>query len=620
MSDIEHKAEDAVADVKRVVREEPSRLADEATRAESEVVEGPPAETTTVATRHRGVPWWLLLVIALAALVLGFLIASLIANIAGKKAEANLPRYAPVVQVNNDTFDPAVWGQNFPNQYNGWAGTADFKPSLRQTLKLSPADPLAVVNPAGLNSKPNADSSNNVAPVAASPATTDAIPRDWVTPEKIVQDPRLITMWNGYAFAIDYRHLRGHEYMQTDQRDTLRVSAPPKSQPGACMNCHVSMPGVLSILGNKKVLTTADFAPGNADMKAAFDQLNSTKYLAPAKGADGKPSATLIDPNDPNGTTGLYGMVKAAGMDKPLSCVDCHDPGTMQLRVTRPAFINGIAALKASQGIQNYNVNKDATTQEMRTFVCAQCHVEYYFAPAAPAGKELPAGALKPNTLVFPWTGGTDIDSVYAYYMDPANFPATGARFTDFTNALTGGGIIKAQHPEFEAWSEGVHAANGVTCADCHMSYQRVGNQKVSNHDVASPMNDIAGTCGTCHTASEAVLKNQVMTTQSRFVASRDQALDALTQFIAAIKAAKDAGASKDIIDKAILYQNKASFYVDYGYSENSYGFHAPDYFQRIFMESIDASRQGQLVLMGVDPNTLAPSEQTTNNQQKTGG
>ena len=553
-------------------------------------------------TARRRVPVGLLLVVALVALVAGFLIASLIANIAGKKAEANLPQYAPVAQLDAGTYDPAVWGQNFKHQYDAWQATSEFKPSLQQQLKLAPSDPLAVVNPAGLNTKPNADNSNNIAPGAVSPAQTDAIARDWVTPEKIVQDPRLITMWSGYAFAIDYRHLRGHMYMQTDQRDTLRVAAPPKSQPAACMNCHVSMPGVLAMLNDNKPIT--DYSLNNTELMTAWDKFNGTKYLQPATGADGKPSATLIDPNNPDGPGGLYGQAKAAGLAQPIGCIDCHDPATMRLRVTRPALIIGLNALKASQGVQNYDVNRDATTQEMRTYVCAQCHVEYYFAPAPPAGTDLPAGAPRPNTLVFPWKQGTNIDQEYAYYMNPD--PATGKPFTDFTSSLTGAAVLKAQHPEFECWSEGVHAANGVTCADCHMAYTRVGSQKVSNHDVASPMNDIAGTCGTCHTASETVMRNQVLTIQSRYIASRDQALDALTQFIAAIKAAKDSGTVPQAqIDAALQYQNKASFYVDYGYSENSFGFHAPDYFQRIFMESIDASRQGQLVLMGADPATL---------------
>jgi nitrite reductase (cytochrome c-552) len=63
----------------------------------------------------------------------------------------------------------------------------------------------------------------------------------------------------------------------------------------------------------------------------------------------------------------------------PVACVDCHDAKTMVLRITRPAFLAGIKALKAKQGIADFDPNRDATRQEMRSYVCGQCHVEYYF-------------------------------------------------------------------------------------------------------------------------------------------------------------------------------------------------------------------------------------------------
>ena len=48
-------------------------------------------------------------------------------------------------------------------------------------------------------------------------------------------------------------------------------------------------------------------------------------------------------------------------MKHPVSCIDCHDAKTMALRITKPAFIEGIRAYKASQGIKDYDVNKQAT-------------------------------------------------------------------------------------------------------------------------------------------------------------------------------------------------------------------------------------------------------------------
>ena len=475
-------------------------------------------------SKGRGVPLWALAVIVIAAAGATYLITALITNIAGHKAEGPAA-VTQVVQLTDTTYDPAVWGQNYPLQYDQWLATANFTPTA-----------------------------HNAALVAA-PAGD---PRAQVTASKLEADPRLVTLWNGYAFAQDYRHLRGHADMLIDQANSQRVLNPPKQQPGACLNCHASMPEVYMELGN-------------GDMNAGFAAVNALPYL---------PDAT-----HPKGAHD-YAMSS-------VGCIDCHDPATMKLRITRPALINALAALKASQGIANYDVNRDATTAEMRTYVCAQCHVEYYFAGDG-------------KTLTFPWANGTDIDDVWAYYQQLG--------FTDFTNALTGAKVVKAQHPEFESWSAGIHAANGVTCADCHMNYARVGSQKTSNHDVTSPMANINGTCGTCHTASEQVLRDEVTTIQNRYVESRDRAMDAVTQLIAAIQAAKSDGTPADLIARAQQYQNQASFYVDYGYSENSYGFHAPDYFQRIFNESIDAARKGQLVLLGVPEDQLGPSDVTQQN------
>ena len=71
------------------------------------------------------------------------------------------------------------------------------------------------------------------------------------------------------------------------------------------------------------------------------------------------------------------------------------------------------------------------TRQEMRTFVCAQCHVDYYF-----------KGDNK--ELTFPWSNGTRIDDIDKYYTDAA--------FKDFVNKENGAPMIKIQHPEFDVY------------------------------------------------------------------------------------------------------------------------------------------------------------------------
>lgn len=283
--------------------------------------------------------------------------------------------------------------------------------------------------------------------------------------------------------------------------------------------------------------------------------------------------------------------------EHPVSCIDCHDPETMDLVITRPALKNALTKLKASEGIEDYDVNRDATRSEMRSYVCAQCHVEYYF-----AGED--------KTLTFPWANGLDLDDVWDYYAE------LETPHVDFTHATTEASILKAQHPEFEVWSQSVHAANGVSCADCHMNYKREGAAKVTNHHITSPTADLNASCGTCHSTDDGVLEDRITTIQDRFIESRDRAMDALVALVADIEQAMKDGVSEEQLDLARQYQNKASFYADYAYSENSYGFHAPDYMQRVLSTSLDASRKGQLALKGATAEELEPSEISKTNAQ----
>jgi nitrite reductase (cytochrome c-552) len=248
----------------------------------------------------------------------------------------------------------------------------------------------------------------------------------------------------------------------------------------------------------------------------------------------------------------------------------------MQLRITRPAFMEGIKNLKASEGVEDYDVNQMATRQEMRSYVCAQCHVEYYF-----KGDE--------KRLTFPWHQGNKVENMLAYYDEVG--------FKDWTHADTGAPVLKAQHPEFEMWSQGIHARSGVSCADCHMPYTRVGAHKVSDHHVRSPLLNINKACQTCHKWPEAELQERVKTIQSRTYQLRDLAMNALVDLINDLKAAKTAGRTDVELAPARDFQRKAQFYVDYVEAENSMGFHAPQEAARILAESIDFARKGQNAL-----------------------
>ncbi len=250
----------------------------------------------------------------------------------------------------------------------------------------------------------------------------------------------------------------------------------------------------------------------------------------------------------------------------------------MQLCVTRPAFIEGMRALKASEGMASYDVNKQASRQEMRSFVCGQCHDEYYF-----------KGAEK--RLVYPWAKGLKIENILAYYEE--------VKHKDWTHADTGAEVLKAQHPEFEMYNQGIHARSSVACADCHMPYQREGAMKISDHHVRSPLLSVNRSCQTCHKSSEDELKFRVETIQTRTYNMRNIAMDALVDLINDIKQAREAGKSDAELAEARGFQRKAQFYLDFVEAENSMGFHAPQEATRILGESVNFSRLGQQALKG---------------------
>ena len=439
--------------------------------------------------------------IAVLAAVLAVGATALLVNIFQRQQEARSPFYR-VVELDDETVDPAVWGKNFPLQYDGYRRTVD---QIRTRYGGSEAVPRT---------------------------PTDVDPRSVVAQSRLEDDPRLKTMWAGYAFATDFREERGHAYMLDDQTFTQRQEV--VQQPGTCMHCHASV-----YVPYKKL--------GGGDLIKGFEAMNRMPYKEARK-----------------------------AVTHPVSCIDCHDPTSMQLRVTRPGFLEGIQKVKALQGVANYDVNRDATRQEMRAYVCGQCHVEYYF-----KGPE--------KRLTYPWDKGLRADQILAYYEE------TG--FKDWTHAESGAPALKAQHPEFEMWNQGVHARSGVACADCHMPYQRVGAMKISDHHVRSPLLNINRACQTCHRWSEDELRSRVETIQDRAFEVRGVAMDALIALIGDIKNAKAGGADDAALETARRHQRRGQFLLDFIEAENSMGFHADQEAVRVLALSIDETRRGQASL-----------------------
>ncbi len=455
------------------------------------------------------------------AAVVTFAVTALLVNIFERQREAEQPFFR-VVDIDDDTVNSAVWGQNFPHQYDSYLRTVDMERTRHGGSEAVPRTP------------------------------TDADPRTVVAQSRLEEDPRLVTMYAGYPFAEDFREARGHAYMLEDQILTRRQEVAP--QQGNCLHCHSSV-------------YTAYKELGDGDIHAGFAALNPMPYEEAVQ-----------------------------HVHHPITCIDCHDPETMALRITRPAFIYGIEAYKASQGQPDYEVNRDATRHQMRSFVCAQCHVEYYFAPESKA-------------LTYPWDKGVRADEIMAYFDE--------IEFTDWVHDDTGANMLKAQHPEFEMWNQGTHARAGVSCADCHMPYERVGAMKISSHHVRSPLLNVAASCQTCHSVPEQELLNRAHTIQDRHFEVRNDAMDAVVDLVHDITVLREAGATDEELERARQYHRAAHWFVDFVESENSMGFHAPQESARVLMLGANAARRGQVALR--DDASRELLEQVREDLQQTG-
>lgn len=366
--------------------------------------------------------------------------------------------------------------------------------------------------------------------------------------DRLEADPRLKRLFAGYPFGVDYREERGHAYMLSDQDLTVRVKE--FKQPGACLHCHASV-------------IPAYRQAGEGDVMKGFEKVCAMPLTEARK-----------------------------QVSHPVSCVDCHDPKTMRLRVTRPGFLNGIQALAKSdaevphlpsverwrknKGNKPYDPNVDASRQEMRSFVCGQCHVEYYFQGSG-------------KLVTYPWARGLKVEQIESYYDEDAK------GFADWKHQETGAPMLKAQHPEFELWSQGIHARSGVSCADCHVPYKREGALKVSDHHVRSPLLNVAQACQTCHRYPEKEILARAQAIQDRTKALLDRAETAVVALMDAVGEAKKRGVADEKLAEARRLHRKAQWRMDFVNAENSMGFHAPQESARILAEAIDFARQGQI-------------------------
>lgn len=336
--------------------------------------------------------------------------------------------------------------------------------------------------------------------------------------DMLEREPNLVVLWAGYAFSRDYNQGRGHYYAIKDIRNTLRTDVP---QPATCWTCK------------------------STDVPRLMNQMGVANYYK-QKWSD------------------LGGEVVNA-----IGCQDCHDPKTMNLHITRPALAEAYSRM-------GKDITK-ATHQEMRSLVCAQCHVEYYF-----KGKE-------EKYLTFPWDGGMTVDDMEKYY--------DGVEHVDFVHSLSKTPILKAQHPDFEVFKMGIHAQRGVSCADCHMPYKSDGGVKFTDHHIQSPLNNISGSCQVCHRESEETLRENVYERQDKIKELLLAAEHAIVKAHVETKTALDAGVKAEDLKEIHKLIRHAQWRWDYIAASHGAPFHAPLESARVLSSSIQKAHEAQIQL-----------------------
>ncbi len=324
--------------------------------------------------------------------------------------------------------------------------------------------------------------------------------------------PYMRNLFAGYGFSVEYNEDRGHLYTLED----IRNITPERQKSGAtCNTCKSSqIPGLIDKYGDSYYLM---------EFKEINDQLVH-----------------------------------------PIACLDCHDPKTMDLRISRPALVEALER-------QGKDVTK-TTRQEMRSLVCAQCHVEYYFEPGT-------------KKVTFPWDKGLKPEQVLKYY--------NTIEFSDWQHPDSGTSLLKAQHPDYELFVDSTHHAAGVSCADCHMPYVKEGNVKFTSHWWTSPLKHMEQSCLVCHRENAESLKERVFYTQDRTYEMKNMAGSTIEMAIKEIKKSSDTpGVDDELLKDARKLHRQAQWYWDWMAAENSMGFHNPQESLFILGRSVDSAHK----------------------------
>lgn len=337
----------------------------------------------------------------------------------------------------------------------------------------------------------------------------------------LAERPEMVILWAGYAFSKDYTAPRGHMYAINDVTHTLRTGAPTDSthspQPGTCWTCKSpDVPRMMNKIGIENYY------------KGHWDDLGSE-------------------------------------IVNPIGCANCHDPKTMNLTITQPALVEAFNR-------QGKDISK-ATHQEMRSLVCAQCHVEYYF-----------KGETK--YLTFPWDDGTKVEDIEKFY--------DNAGWTDFVHKVSRTPILKAQHPDYEVFQLGIHAQRGVSCSDCHMPYRTEGGVKYTDHHISSPLRNVNASCQVCHRQPEDELKKNVYERQDYVFTLRNRLEKQLAKVHFQAKFLWDNGATEEQMKPILALIRKSQWRWDFITASHGAAFHAPIESQKVLGDGMFFAMQAE--------------------------
>lgn len=351
--------------------------------------------------------------------------------------------------------------------------------------------------------------------------------------DMLEEDPELVVLWAGYGFSKDYNQGRGHFHAVDDVVKSLRTGGPTGSDdgpmPATCWTCKSpDVPRLMNEIGVKEFYT-GKWARHGAEIR------------------------------------------------NPIGCADCHDPKTMSLRITRPALVEAFERTGKDLSQVSHN--------EMRSLVCAQCHVEYYFKKDRPDAEGVPY-------LTLPWDKGMSVEAMEEYYDE--------AGFKDWTHKLSKAPMLKAQHPGYETYLTGIHAERGVSCTDCHMPYKSEGGQKFTDHHVQSPLNNVANSCQVCHREETKELIKNVFDRQDKLAENRLKLEKLLVSAHVEAKTAWDLGATEEQMQPSLMDIRHAQWRWDYAAAAHGGSFHSPVEIGRVISGGIAEAQEARLKLARV--------------------